>query len=513
MRLRTAALSLGLSFAAACGTTVPAAESGTGGGNGLGGPAAAGADAQGGTGAVGSGIQAGATDQSGAGARPGSRSDAGTGGATHQAGPSGSIGGISTPGADGSIATKGPGWDAKHIYLGVMTQRDFQKAAASVGYSGIDPGNTQAQAQAVVDQLNRQGGAYGRTLALRTFDVPTISSAQNPDTYAESACTYFTQDAPVVAVINIVLTIDTPNFRQCFAKHHIPLFNAGDGGVSKADAALAPYFFSLGTPAWEALAPVLVKRLKAQGYFHGWDTRLSRTTTAAPVIGVLVSDTTVGHEDGVAIAASLRAAGYSKIITYAYPPPGSEIDGAVLNFAQNGVTHVISDDIELVTFQLHAQSQKYAPRYGINTYNAPGLNLTQIGPKSQQIGDVGVGYGPTFDVTAANGPRAVGPGVTTCRAMMSRAHVTSSDRLAEAFAMLVCDAVRLSVRGMIDGHGLDGRAISAGAMADGPTFQPAFTIRSGLDSARQFMPAAVRDLAYVPACSCFRYASSTSFPM
>lgn len=394
-----------------------------------------------------------------------------------------------------------------------MTQKDFQNAAASLGYSGIDPGDTKAQAQAVVDEFNRHGGVFGRTLVLRTYDVPTISSAQNPETYAQSACTWFTQDAPVVAVFNIVFTIDTQNFRQCFAKHHLPLFNAGDGGVSKADVALAPYFFSLGTPSWDVLAPVLVRRLKAQSYFQGWDTRLSRTSAAPPVVGVLVSDTTHGHEDGAAIEASLRSAGYTKVLTYAYPPPGNDIDGAVLNFAQNGVTHVISDDIELVTFQIHAQSQKYAPRYGINTYNAPGLNLTQLGPPSQQIGEVGVGYGPAFDVTAANEPSGGTPGVKACRAMMSRAHVTSSDRLAEAFALLVCDAVRLGVSGMIDAHGLDGRTISAGAMADGPRFQPAFAFRSGLGTQRQFMPAAARDLAYVPGCSCFRYASTATFPM
>lgn len=233
---------------------------------------------------------------------------------------------------------------------------------ASVGYSGIDPGDTQAQAQAVVDDVNRQGGVFGRKLVIRTFDVPTLGSAQNPDSYAQQACSYFTQDAPVVAVFNIVHTMDNTSFRSCFAKKRIPLFNGAVSVLVKADAAkLAPYFYSLATPAWDVLAPVLVARLKAQGYFGGWDARLSKPTTAKPVIGVLVSDTPLGHADEKVITTSLKAAGYDKIVTYAYPPPGSDIDGAVLNFAQNGVTHVISDDIELVTFQIHPQSQKYAP--------------------------------------------------------------------------------------------------------------------------------------------------------
>ena len=431
----------------------------------------------------------------------------GVGGAT---GATGSAPGTVIHPNTGGVATTGRGWDAGHVYLGVMTQKDFQKTFASVGYSGIDPGDTQAQAQAVVDELNRQGGVLGRKVVIRTFDVPTLSSAQNPDNAAQQACTYFTQDAPVVAIVNIVATMDNANFRTCIAKHQVPLFDGSITPQSNAEAAsLSPYFYSLATPAWDTLAPVLVSRLKAQGYFQGWDPRLSKVTTGTPVIGVLVADTTLGHADEKAIMGALKAAGYKRVISFAYPPPGSEIDGAVLNFEQNGVTHVISDNVELVTFQIHAQSQRYAPRYGINTYNAPSTNLEPLGPSSQQIGEVGVGWGPTLDVSAANDPGAFSPAVTTCKGIMAKHQVTSSDRLAEVFAMIVCDAVRLGVQGMTGGKGLDGRSIFAGVSAAGPAFSSAFTFASGLSARRPLMPAAVRDIAYVPSCSCFRYSGST----
>lgn len=508
-------------LATACGTTVPLAQqrSTVSGLGGSAGSAAAGGAVQGGVsttpavgGATGSGsAPTGANPVGGAGLRSGRGP---TGSSTAAQGPAAPGAAAQGPAATGTLAAKGRGWDAKTVYLGVLTQKDFQKTFASVGYSGIDPGDTQAQAQAVVDDVNRQGGVFGRKLALRTFDVPTLSSAQNPDSYAQQACSYFTQDAPVVAVVNIVHTMDNTTFRSCFAKNRIPLFNGAISVLAAADAAkLSPYFFSLATPTWDALAPVLVARLKAQGYFGGWDTRLSRPSTAAPVIGVLVSDTPLGHADEAIITASLKAAGYPKVVTYAYPPPGSDIDGAVLNFAQNGVTHVISDDVELVTFQIHAHSQKYAPRYGINTYNAPGTNLEPLGPPSQQVGEVGVGWGPALDTDAANDPGTFGPGVSTCRALMTRAHVTSSDRLAEAFAMIVCDAVRLSVRGMVDGKGLDGRSIAAGAASAGGSLPSGFTFASGLGNSRPYLPAAVRDLAWSTGCSCFRYVGTTTTRM
>jgi hypothetical protein len=97
--------------------------------------------------------------------------------------------------------------------------------------------------------------------------------------------------------------------------------------------------------------------------------------------------------------------------------------------------------------------------------------------------------------------------------MMAKGQVRNSDRLADAFALLVCDAVRLAAQGMVRGRGLSGAAISAGAQAAGPAFEPAFAFRSGLSATRQFLPAEVRDLAYVPACTCFRYASATSYAM
>ncbi|MDP9102179.1 MAG: ABC transporter substrate-binding protein [Actinomycetota bacterium] len=394
-------------LAAACGTTVPGVRQAAG----LGGLAAPAADGVAGLGGSSPGGYGAGT---GSGAGP-ARTSVGNGLPVTASGPapvshSGTAAGLGQAATPGAVPVTGRGWDARHVYIGVLTQKDFQKTFAAAGYSGIDPGDTQAQAQAVVDAVNRSGGILGRTVSIRTDDIPTVSSAQNPDAAGQAACTYFTQDQPVVAVFNIIHTLDKTAFRACLAKYRMPLLDGALSVVAKADAAkLAPYFYSLGTPTWDVLAPVLVQRLRAQGYFGGWDARLSKPAGTAPTLGVLVADTPLGHADEAILTASLKSAGYRNVVTYAYAPPGNQIDGAVLYFAQSGVTHVISDDIELVTFQLHAQSQHYAPRYGIHTYNAPSTNLEGIGPPSQQVGDVGVGWGPHLRRVHRQRPRCVQP--------------------------------------------------------------------------------------------------------
>jgi len=496
-----------LGLLVACGTTVPTAAQLSGADGLAPAPALPGGSVQAPTtqgGLAGTGAAALAPGQATA------RTTAGS--ATGPAGPDG--GAVSASGAT-ALAPTGRGWDRTSISIGVLTQKDAQAAFASVGYSGIDPGNTEAQARAVVDELNRQGGVLGRRLKIVTYDVPTISSAQNPDQAATQACTYFSQDHPVVAVFNIVHTIDKTNFRACFAAKHVPVFNAALSVIAQADVQkLAPYLYSLGTPTWDVLAPAFVARLKAQHYFEGWDARLGRPVAGkAPVIGLLTADNPLGHADETIIKKALAQAGYRDVVTYSYTPPGSEIDPAVLHFAQNGVTHVISDDIELVTFQIHAQAQSYTPRYGISTFNAPEENLTEVGPDSQQVGDVGVGWAPTYDVADGQDPGAFSGGAKTCLAMMAKAGVTFTDRLARANALALCDAIRLATTGMAAGNGLGGEAIFAGVVRSGLSFSPAFTFGSGLTAQRLFLPARLRDLVWSTGCACMRYAGSGTHTM
>ncbi|MGZ6793991.1 MAG: hypothetical protein ACXVFV_13645, partial [Mycobacteriales bacterium] len=175
------------------------------------------------TGAVASApTAAGATAAGAAGAQGG-------GGAT--AGPGVPTQGLGAQAATGGIPPTGRGWDRTHVYIGVTTQKDAQAAFANAGASGIDPGDQEGDANAVVAELNRRGGLFGRRIQVVFKDESTVSTAQDPNTAGSAACTYFTQDHPVVALLNPVTLMDVPSFRACMAKAHVPLLSASVAAV------------------------------------------------------------------------------------------------------------------------------------------------------------------------------------------------------------------------------------------------------------------------------------------
>lgn len=480
--------------------------------------------------ALSSGLDSGSTNfGTGASTASGANGSLGTTGAAGAAGTTGAPSGqkpgtqaaagnssaaIASAVSPGGLAPTGPGWTRTTVYIGVTTQKDAEQTYATAGYSGIDIGNTEKQATSVANYLNAHGGLFGRKVALAFHDVPTLSSAENPDSAGADTCTYFTQDRPVIAVVNVVTTMDGQNFRACLARAHVPLFSASDAAIDDAAVtSLAPYFYTIVAPSWSELAPVFVSRLKAEGYFTGWDPKLARPSATSPVkIGLLVLDNPIGHRIGTLLQKTLAAAGYTNVVTYAYPSPGNNIQPAILYFSGNGVTHVISDDIELASFQVNAVSQAYTPRYGINTYNAPYSNLQGVAPASQQVGDIGVGWAPTFDVGDQKDPGTTGPGESRCVTLMAAGGVTYTDRLAKAFARMVCDGMLLTAEAATASGGLSGMSIYQGVLKIGRTFSPAFSFANGLGPSRLFIPGAFRDLAWNTGCSCMTYLSKTQTP-
>ncbi len=435
-----------------------------------------------------------------------------TGGTSGTTGTGGSTGRVAAP--SGPIPATGPGWDKKFVYIGVTTQKDVATAAQGVGASGLDAGDQEGQAKAVIQYLNAHGGLFGRQIKPIFHDQSTVGTAGNPDNAGAVACSYFTQDNHVIAVLNPVTLMDVDSFRACLAKKKVPLFSASVAPVSQVTAAkLQPYFYQSVAPTWDVLAPALVKQLKAFNYFGtAWNTSTGRSVPGKATLGILTPDTPEGIRVAGILTKSLAAAGQSVKSTFRFDPDNnSTTSSAVIQFRSAGVDHVIGTESTLVSFQLQASTQGYRPRYGVHTLNAPLTFLQTNGGASQNTGDVGVGWAPAFDVDDAHDPGAFNSGVTLCSQIMKAGgQNTTGKRLARAVSLAFCDGIRLIAESAVQGGGLTGLNIYNGVQKVGPSFASAFSFAPGLGQNRLFVPGGVRPLLFDSGCACFRYASTAT---
>ena len=495
--------------ATACGSTVQTSSQsqlGAAGDQGLGGPSGTGVTSS----PIGTTISGSSTGLGGTTA-PGATVGGSPAGGSAAAGTAG--GSIPTAGA-GGLPTTGPGWDAKHVYIGVTTQKDVNTAAQSVGADGLDAGDQEAEVRAVATYLNAHGGVFGREIVPVFKDQATVATKQNPDAAGAATCSYYSSDRKVIALFNPVTLMDVDSFRACMAHHKIPLFSASVAPVSQAIAhKYAPYFFQSVAPTWDALAPALVAGLQAQGYFgSGWNTGTGAPAPGKPTLGILTDNTVGGQQTAAVLLKALQSAGHPVKQVFSYDANNtSTMSSAVLQFRGNGVDHVLSTDSALFAFQLQASSQGYRPRYGITSLNAPVTFLQTNGGPQQNAGDVGVGWAPTLDVDDANDPGVISKGQAVCNAILSKAHQNlAGKRLGRAVAYAFCDGLFLITQGAAAGGGLTGLHIYNGMLKVAPRFPSAFSFASGLSANRLFIPGGIRPLAYVSSCSCFRYQSRTT---
>ena len=437
---------------------------------------------------------------------PGARASAGPGGsATQPVAPGQTV----PPAPASAIPATGPGWDEDTVFIGLTTQKDVQGVAQGLGVTSLDPGDQELQARAVVDELNRRGGLFGRKIELVFKDQQTVATAQTPDAAGESACVYFTQDNPVVALLNPVTLMDVPSFRACMANAQVPLFSASVAAVdAQVGAELAPYFYQSVAPHWDALAPVLVEELEAAGWFGAWDAARGQPLPAGtPKIGILAGTTDVEARVLELVKAQFEEVAPDVVTVQA----DGDFSAAVLQFRGNGVTHVVAVNADLVAFQIAAASQEYRPRYGITSVNAPQVFLESVSPEGQNRGAIGVGWSPSLDTNESNDPGPTGPAEAECLDILAKGgNEYGGKRFAEAVGFAFCDGLRLIADGANAGGGLDGPSIAAGIQRVAASFGTAFSFANGLGPDRFFLPGGVRRLAFDDECRCFRYAGTTT---
>jgi ABC-type branched-subunit amino acid transport system substrate-binding protein len=434
-----------------------------------------------------------------------------SGGATSTTGGFGTTG--STSGA-GSTSGGGPNGNVRgvtktSVLVGMTYSSDAARFQTTLNPNAV-PGDPVAIAKTVINHINAEGGVLGRKLEGVFYDQPISSQASNPAGTASAACTYFTQDRPVAWVIlNTATNIDT----ACLAKAKMPTFELN---LVSADATfmkpLIPYYHLSGSADPARYMPVFVDRLKAQGYFSGWNTTTQQPDSSTPKIGVYLQDTPLHHRivDNF-LKPALKRQGYTIVAQFAGDPSpfarASQENSAVLQFRQAGVTHLFTLGPMVYTGAKGADGYHY--RLAVMSEN--GTAGLAGGAPEGVAGAMGVGWLPYADV-GPKGDGAASPATNKCLGWINKDLgydvVNQPDRYGSAATK--CDAFIVFAEAMKAAGGYTSQAIQAGLSKTFGKTPTAFMASQGFTADRFYGAGVVRDVAYAPSCKCFRYGSAVT---
>jgi hypothetical protein len=505
---RLAVTMLAMACLTACGTTVPMSSqveqqggqlpdgssslgvpTGSGSGNGLG------SSSTGGTGPLSPGQTGGASGQ------PGS-----------SGGSSATTGSTGTGGPRSQAAVAGHGYTATTIRVG-FSDSDAGSYASKVGLKGVVTGDTKAQYQALANYINAHGGIAGRRVLLYEYTYQTQQQLDNIDQAGAQACTAWTSDDQVFAVLNSGLS-DLESFVSCMAAANTPTI---DSWPASGNAVGAKFYnkypntlYNPGSFTAEKLAQLYVGMMKRTKYLTGWDTALGQPGNAPVKAGILIEQDPFQLYAGQRVVAELRKAGVTlndaDIIYFGSGASdfSSASSSAVLKFRQDGVTHVVTSGL---TFAQTAQSQHYFPRYA--NLQEPEV-VAENYPAQQLAGSVAMGASPAYDTNSAHQPPD-NSAQKLCRKIMTDAHQDSSTLLTWALMQAACDemftlATALNATGSISVQSLRVGYERAGAVAC--TFT--FTCQQGPLPGGHASAQAIRDMLFNAACTCYLYVDNVN---
>lgn len=425
MSPRSALGALGLLLVSACGTTVPQATQTTGNGFATGpGPQ------EQSTGVVAGGATAAPAPQA-RGQLPGGSTGASTGGSLSSTGGRG--GPTQLPSTPGTTPLVGRGVSLQSINIGFYQRSDSSATGDAFGFKGLSALNPKDIVQALVADLNARGGLAGRRV------VPTYLGWKNNDSQsttakAQQACSFFTSDHKVFAVVAEIWPDGWKVLQSCLASHGVVLVGNGTNDDSGNYTAAGKYLYGATLASLDGYARSLVQAM-----------RTARELSSTVKVGIIHYDTPALRRATGVLTSSLRAAGVAppQSVEVTYPPTTADVgstdaavQAAVLKFNSSGVKQVFFVDgggSLALFFMLHAESQQYRPHYGLTTSNLPDI-LQQNVPAAQLNGSFGVGSFPALDL--GDYKRFSTPPWTRCANAMARsgrAVASAADKEAVAF--------------------------------------------------------------------------------
>jgi hypothetical protein len=423
---------------------------------------------------------------------------------------SGAAGGASTGSASGSSGGSGSGRSRAGggggaalaaaprtptrgtVKIGFGYPNNLSAAYAAFGANNLTGDDWKTYIEPIVAWMNAHGGLAGRAIVPVYHGTdPTNGTFQ---AQAEAECAAFTQDDHVFAVVGEIIA---DNQADCYAHANTPFLAQTAVLVDHTMYDRHPGLVYQPFMITAERQAVWIDSLVTQRYF-----------TSGSRVGLLEMDNSVYHRFAdTVIKPRLAAHGIQLADEFAFTPPDSaagagslfaQANNAVLRFRAENITHVIlspSGGAIPFVFMQSAESQGYRPRYALNSLEVPAF-VTQNVPVAQLTGSLGVGWLPASDLYYKEVVHGANPAEDLCFAITKR----NGDEVKR-----YCDGLFFLAAALQRAPEFSAAGLRAGVEALGTSYDSPWTFATRFGPGRYDGARQVRPLAFVDACSCYRY--------
>jgi len=395
-----------------------------------------------------------------------------------------------TSGGTGVASAKAP------VKIGVYVATAASNYYSQLGLEGLSTGDQINQVKAITAYINAHGGMGGRPIQLVFHDFDIARGSSNPSSEAQAACSTFTQDHHVFAVVSILGNADMGLLFSCLRDHGVIGISTAtyvDAGFMKR---MGDYFYAPSTFMLERAVRTNIEVLHARGFFDpkapvGVVAYTSQADQAVLRNGILPTLAKFG----------LKADVYNVDVEGS----GAEYPNMVLKFRQNGVKQVVFTWTSVLLFAQAAQAQNYHAAFALTSYSYLQF-LQSNAPASQLEGAMGIGWNPIGDVDGARDPGPVSSRAALCTKIARDAGEDVGQRSVVGIVHSFCDSLFFLADASKGAAQLDVRSFATSAQALGRGFESAYTFSSLLAPGRLNDGASsYRLFSFRNDCSCFAY--------
>ena len=429
---------------------------------------------------------------------PGATSGAGGlgGGVSGGTGTTGATGGTAAPGAPGGAGTTTPGGvpaaPSTPLKIGLYYASGVNEVAEAFGLGALSTGDTKAQAQAIVKDINDNGGLAGRKIQLFFADASEYGT--DPNANFEAGCRQLVEDDDVDLLVTFS-GMSVGNL-ECFTKAGVGVLNDISTIPDDIQAKYADLMGAPGDLAINRLMRTMVDHLVA-----------TKWLTSKSVIGVYTYD---DAQNQATVNGPLKEAlakhglQWKTVVSIDDAQAVNQGNSVVLRFASDGVDKVLSVTGNPLFVMNAAESQGYRPDYALYSHFAPGSLMESTAPRAQLEGAAGIGWSPFYDIGKGRRPGPVSPQATRCFDIMTKAGQQSTSGTTQAFQSTLCSSFfYLEQAAAKIGAAPDNiLALARGAL--GSSFVSPSTFEVDVTN-RVDGVAAYRGLTFDNGCSCFQY--------